>query len=897
MPSNASFGMPGDGSPGKAKFTFNKDTNARFLAGLRENLPAASLRPYTQQKKAVQNVAAPATRHPAMDPAETRKLIGKPIVPWSSLDWQVSPKKATIRPKPTVRPTHKRTVIPVPAHESPAVLQPLRPANINRISTVESIESSTPVQVYATADPSSQTFGSEQNAKVGREPSVIDYDEAPPPSPSPPFKRVNRHSRKSSVLSAMCDSGAVLSAEAIKSLGLSGTLGGKEPEIDPEDPDSDIPDELQSILSGQSDDESVGAFDDTLSYGHHSPPPTPGLPPLIALPYLQPVPVESLAPMYRATLTDEDANEADVDEGDESPAEDDTSKSFDFTGELRKLNNSGGYDRRSFVEQLETAFRTPARVDLGFSAGQDLFAQQDTPPATSLPPSHRSTPGEDVVPQSVSNIDFSSFTFERSIDESEQSYRDSATSDTFDRLLAECEDDFCRPYPEMQRNQASVRPKESDGKLNRSFKFGGKVSIPDTVDESFDRPLTLSDIIPPLSCQSMSEASMVEEDSSVMQSIMGKAYEDDASVVKSIMAHATDAVPAVQPRARVDSNTSSKRRVAQEMDISRTSSHSRNTSEASFTGFESFDEVRRAFEFGPNRPTFYPPPGATSRVWHGKDESIYSIASVSSFGAVLNQGARDPFGYAASRPVSYDMSTTMSTTVDDTFSFLKKKNPIRARVDSDASSFYFQGAGSTSWRGHRRDESSCSMYSNTPPISMYNRRSYHAHRRNDSNTSANYTAQSFAPPGSYRPSWTRHRQEPSTDSIMSDYSVARLGRPGVGDKMFDMDYGMPLEAISASPSGSRVSDCDYQRSTYDSIFDTESKASAQDSIFEKTDFTAGQRTSFSEDIFDLDRSYSQQDFYLQARQFRPISMLSTTSMHTAPGEDDTMISVSLSCCL
>jgi len=35
---------------------------------------------------------------------------------------------------------------------------------------------------------------------------------------------------------------------------------------------------------------------------------------------------------------------------------------FDFTGKVRESNESGASDRRSFVEQLESAFRTPARV-------------------------------------------------------------------------------------------------------------------------------------------------------------------------------------------------------------------------------------------------------------------------------------------------------------------------------------------------------------------------------------------------------------------------------------------------------------------------------------------------------------------------------------------------------
>jgi hypothetical protein len=79
----------------------------------------------------------------------------------------------------------------------------------------------------------------------------------------------------------------------------------------------------------------------------------------------------------------------------------------------------------------------------------------------------------------------------------------------------------------------------------------------------------------------------------------------------------------------------------------------------------------------------------------------------------------------------------------------------------------------------------------------------------------------------------KHRQDSSIDSVMSDYSVARLGRPGVGDKMFDtaVDHGQPLRAISSPPeSRSEMRD----RSSYgcDSIVDEERRESTEDSLFE-----------------------------------------------------------------
>ncbi|KAI0696589.1 hypothetical protein BC835DRAFT_853465 [Cytidiella melzeri] len=904
-PSTASLGMPGEGSPSKARYTFNKDTDAPLLQVAASR---TSLRPYAaMQSSTLRNPAIPANRQQGMDPIEHRKLIGQQIVPWSALDWQVSPKKPTIKPSSTFRPGHRRTLTPAPAVEPPVVLQPLFPSVKKRVSEIESLSATnTPVGRQTPSNPSSRTFGSgEALSKAGIQSyATFNVDKSAPPSPSPVVKRTTRHSRKASVLSAICDSGTILPPEALKSLGLTGTLGGMEPEINVEDPDSDIPDELQTILSGQSDDESVHAFDDTLSYKAQSPPPTPGMPPLLALPSPQMAPAaeERCAPVFRATLIDDHDHEADVDESMDMHNEDDTSKSFDFTGELQKLNDSGASDRRSFVEQLENAFRTPARVDLGFELGRELFVNEDVPPLPSIPLMHRETPGEDIVPRSVTNPDMSSFNdIEPSQDES-QSFRDSAASDTLDHLIAECEEDICMHYPAVRRSQSSMRSKESDGKLNTSFRFGGKQSMSDMSSELSGKPLTLSDIIPPLSHQPGSNASFVEEDSSVLKSILAQAYEDDTSVVQSIIAEAADVfpapVPAPQPRPRLDSTASSKRLsrdLANLSNLSKNSSHSRNTSEASFTGFDSFDEVRRGFEFGPNRPTFYPPPGATSRAYHNRHESVYSIASISSYGAVMNAGTVDPFGYASSRPVSDDMSMTTSLNVDDTFSFLKK-DPRRKRVDSDASSYYFRGAASSNphRRSHRRNDSALSVTSNVPPISLYNR-SFGVHRRTDSNSSASSVAHSYAMHGSFggRAAWARHRQEPSADSNMSDYFAARISRPDIGDKMFDTDYGMALSAISGSPAESTFSDRYHQQTAYDSIFDGETnepKTSIEDSIFEKT----GYKTTYAEEsdnVFDLDRSDPQEEAYARLRQFRPVSMLSIASMHTAPKEDDTMISM------
>jgi len=116
---------------------------------------------------------------------------------------------------------------------------------------------------------------------------------------------------------------------------------------------------------------------------------------------------------------------------------------------------------------------------------------------------------------------------------------------------------------------------------------------------------------------------------------------------------------------------------------------------AKHAGFDSFPEVRRGFEFHDNHPKLYPLPGVTSHSQHSRHESVFSIASVSSYGQVINNGSTDPFDYGAIAPLpslwehpsSDEFSFSMSS-IDDTFSFIHRQHH-RRRIDSDASSYYF----------------------------------------------------------------------------------------------------------------------------------------------------------------------------------------------------------------
>lgn len=182
------------------------------------------------------------------------------------------------------------------------------------------------------------TFGSRSSSRAGSKGSLNDVNASP--TPSPVFKCAHGHARKRSSLvpadlknsqgSLWKTTGSPsmpIPPEAKRVLGLAGTMGGSvtschaAPELDANDPDSDIPDELQFILSGQSDEESMRSLDDTLSFRPDAPktsPPSLGLPHVLPLPPVIPAPSPVAVPsgdvpVFRVQLIDEEANHADVD--------------------------------------------------------------------------------------------------------------------------------------------------------------------------------------------------------------------------------------------------------------------------------------------------------------------------------------------------------------------------------------------------------------------------------------------------------------------------------------------------------------------------------------------------------------------------------------------------------
>ncbi|KAF6758956.1 hypothetical protein DFP72DRAFT_164935 [Ephemerocybe angulata] len=699
-----------------------------------------------------------------------------------------------------------------------------------------------------------------------------------------------------------------------------------------------------------------------------------------------------------------------------------TKRSFDFTGELAKLNESGASDRRSFVEQLENAFKTPAKVDLRVD-----FGLGEVPPVPPMPMRRMQRQEEEeeesysveamgvgsryeeeesvgvgrAVEEEESMAELSSFfKDERASTESAKTSANSSSSPRFNDESVSCLVDMKQPSLELpsiksstssntatiaqlklKKSMASVKSGRSarsnasglsvDGELNRSFRFGGVPSPQQDVpqlpsaqhndsifndmsteeseemhdDKAVPKPMTLADIIPPPAHvrQVSFSSSMLDE------------YEDSAlkSIVSSVQPVPSGA-PAVQPRERTMSGASTQdpRRLSAFIPLSRPASG------VSFGGLDSFDEVRRGFEFHDYRPDFYTAntsnasshaSSARSRAHLRAQESVFSIASVSSYGRVIRDGAQDPFDFGMAPPLARlrersfeseeegdatdSMDFDMSTQVDDTFSFLNHRPAPRRRVDSDASSFYFTSPPVSALRpGHRRRESnmSVSSVSGLPPISMWNRSfGMGHHRRSSSVTSASSVALSYAHGGvGGRAIMARHRRDASVDSVASEVSMSGrfMARPGLGEKMFgnESEHLGSLKAIAGSPSQSisgdmlSTSDYGYNRTSgssfdyYDSIIDgPEYRYSrpVRDSIAEEEEEEGdgGRRSGVSDSLFDrtgdVTSSVSSGSVFgddytgqvhgglLPMHQFRPLSVISLGGPHSPMQDDDTMISM------
>jgi len=211
----------------------------------------ASLRPYAERKgtSLKSNASQPETKKPQNG---NENLVGQHIFPWEDLNWNVSPIKKVKAPL-SARPTHKRTLSPPMPFDPPPVFQPLHPPKNRVVSNPKSTKNS-PETKTAELRPSTPSDGYQPpqvpTSTFGRRPNkILRSASGSSDGPAPVFSR--NHSRNKSSM----DSNRLFTipmASATKAeLGLRGTMGSTSlPDVDPEDPDSDIPQELQSILTG-----------------------------------------------------------------------------------------------------------------------------------------------------------------------------------------------------------------------------------------------------------------------------------------------------------------------------------------------------------------------------------------------------------------------------------------------------------------------------------------------------------------------------------------------------------------------------------------------------------------------------------------------------------------------
>lgn len=768
-----------------------------------ENPSVPSLRPYVQATvRAPPSLAVLSGQKGEQGSVKRRASelgLGKQITPLPVMDTP-PPVKPSSSPPPQSLPktfarTYKQMLTPGPLPDPSPVLRPLRPAK-PRIS--KAVAKTPTASINKAVRPPPSTFRSSitgfRNSTSSQEVNELENH--------PIFMRkraslgADKRASRASIEHDDTTFRRPLAPGARKMLGMRGTMGGSDvsayaEDVDVSDPDSDIPDELQSILhrkrapvveaeetmdyddvaesaKGSSANDTMDYHDEGLSFINDR------LGGLSFVDEEMEVDVPTPPPVFRAQVIDEQEHHAEIEF-----SEDDANKSFDFTGEIKRLNESGDSDRHSFVEQLENAFRTPAKIDLRYDfAGpiKDGFLQVDVPPIPLLPPPPVSSDSlKEWTDSATGLMDVQEPTFlhrQEDLSKGRSSFDMYTTSQirnmvqptllsTTDSLTAEeCSRADNGSYLRSCSSSSGSRP--SDGELDKSFKFGRSgSSLPSS--EGMEKPMTLSDIIPPPAhARSLSMGSLMEDD----------------SVLKSIRVKASEV-----PRPRVNSDSSSK---------TTSRAHSRQVSGSSFTGLDSFEEVRRGFEFPDNRPTFYPP-SATAYSRCNRQESPMSFASVSSYGRVVNPGIVDPFKYGdcglpslqeMPSSESLSMSTSMSMNAEDTFGFLRRGE--RRRADSDTSSFYFKPSG----RGHHRSESNFSVSSQFPPNSRYNR-SFGVglgggHVRSDSDNSTSSVANSYTMHGASAglAAWAKHHRP--HDSVGSEFSAAmRLGRPGIGDKMFD----------------------------------------------------------------------------------------------------------------
>nr|ODN86162.1 hypothetical protein L203_04280 [Cryptococcus depauperatus CBS 7841] len=113
-----------------------------------------------------------------------------------------------------------------------------------------------------------------------------------------------------------------------------------------------------------------------------------------------------------------------------------------------------------------------------------------------------------------------------------------------------------------------------------------------------------------------------------------------------------------------------------------------------------------------------------------------------------------------------------------------------------------------------------------------------------------------------RPDWAGHHYNASIASTVSNISVSQIVRPGLGDRMFQLDGGVQLTSITGSPPPECESDPRQKRYSWDSLFDEPCSQILDDSLFnpkqcgiadEALYYSGYERDSYQSTVYDSSR--------------------------------------------
>ncbi|KZT06716.1 uncharacterized protein LAESUDRAFT_149730 [Laetiporus sulphureus 93-53] len=727
----------------------------------------------------------------------------------SEQEWEPPPEKGPAGVMAAPEPTHQSEPLPTPDLGSPFVFKPLRISKA-KSNSMAGASSSAAFGARGSID------GLTSDVPIGHEAAS---------SPVPVFKAPAGNTwTRPSVSSTSLDKGKQTSTTGQESKDdVAEVFRPAGPSMERPDPNADILRDLHALLSVFSDDLGIHRLSDTLCSSSSSSSASSftalkdgtGTIPGSATPILPPIPAISLYDQEDMPATSD-------------YSEDHTNQSFGFIGERRRLNASG--DQRSFVAELDRVFNSPPRIELDFGLNEPLSLD-----AAMLSPPFFTTDPTLPTWANSSREDAPSDETALHGDSSMSGYRNSFISEDFSQSPQDDSEDECRVYS-MPNRTGIIHPQPSGGQLNRSFKFGGRPLGSDPEQATSTRPMTLSDIIPPIVPQ-VHGSSLISSPSST----------EETSLQPESGAIDTSNSQPVFSLQRIQSNSSSHAAyhtsfTGSEADDSRRESH------LSSMDSETFEEVGRGLSFPVDHlSSIYSPPGAIMRRPNGPDETVLSATLISSINSL---SPAEPSWHNLLRASPID-TTSIPTSVHDTFSFMYRNH--HQRSDSDASSVELRPTH-VGVVEPREDQPTASMGSVAHPDASHGA-------------------------GDGRAAWASHSRQRSFDSPWSEISL-RPERPGLGDKMFNEEGRMPLALPAASPRN-----VPSRRPSWDSSIE-----GGQPSLHERPSGNRDSLTSASLDSV-FGSGGTQQDRQLSIQQFRPVSVMSETSSHDSQDDDDTLITM------